>query len=167
MKNLIVILGVPGVGKTATCDVLKNILPKNLLIDGDEVWKPTPFIYDQEAKDLFYKNIVYLLNNYFGYSKIDNIIFPYIVPREEVLQEQILDMLNLKNVRLHIFALTCTEQEHANRINNDTNPRRKNTSLGSSIEKLKNYKTIKDEIIDTTTLTPSQVAEQIKKTIGK
>jgi broad-specificity NMP kinase len=162
MKNLILILGAPGVGKTATCNELKRMLTNNFFIDADYLLETTPFIYDQEMKQIFYKNIAFVLSNICEHSQLENIIHCWIIPEEEILQN-IISNLNLTNMKLNIFILVCSTQAHLDRIANDSNPRRKETKLGSSLENLKAYKNTKFIEIDTTKLTPEKVASEIEK----
>jgi len=164
MKNLVLIFGAPGVGKTATCEELKNLLPKNILLEGDWLWSPTPFFMAETEREMFYKNLVYVLDNFLSHPELENIIHSWVVPEKEVLQK-ILLQLSLENVNLHIFALTCSEQEHMKRIENDVNPRRRATHVGGSIKRLEQYNDVNHKKIDTTGLTAKEVAGVISKEV--
>ncbi len=43
MKNIYLIGGTMGVGKTTTCQVLKSKLPGSVFLDGDWCWDMQPF----------------------------------------------------------------------------------------------------------------------------
>ena len=165
MKNLIFALGAPGVGKTATCTELAKLLPNNIFLDADSLLNSTPFIYDTEMKKLFRDNLVHVLRNYLAHPALENIIHCWTIPKEEVLQS-ILANLDLSSINLHIFALTCSPQAHQVRISLDPNPRRKDTSLGSSTENLKLYKTLPIHEIDASALTPQQSAKIISSHVN-
>ena len=68
MKQLIFINGTMSVGKTATSKELQKILPKNVLLDGDNCWDMNPFIVTDETKAMVLKNTTYLLNSFLSYS---------------------------------------------------------------------------------------------------
>jgi tRNA uridine 5-carbamoylmethylation protein Kti12 len=50
MKNLIIMGGTMGAGKTATCRELQKILPRNVFLDGDWCWDMHPFVVTDETK---------------------------------------------------------------------------------------------------------------------
>ena len=114
-------------------------------------------------KQIYYKNIVCVLNNFATHSELENIIHCWVIPKEEVLK----DIISKLTIKPHIFVLTCSEQKHTERIQADTNPRRKETQLGSSIENLKTYKGVNYTETDTSELSAKQVAEIIAKGVIK
>ena len=61
MKNLIIVGGTMGVGKTATCRELQKILPRNVFLDGDWCWDMHPFVVTEETKAMVNGNIAHLL----------------------------------------------------------------------------------------------------------
>ena len=46
MKTFYLIGGTMGVGKTATCQRLKSMLPSAVLLDGDWCWDADPFVVE-------------------------------------------------------------------------------------------------------------------------
>lgn len=62
MKNLYIVGGTMGVGKTAVCQQLKRILPNSVFLDGDWCWDADPFQVTDETKSMVTDNICYLLN---------------------------------------------------------------------------------------------------------
>ena len=54
MKNIYLIGGTMGVGKTATCRILKNKLPNCVFLDGDWCWNMHPFqvMHEQAAEKI-------------------------------------------------------------------------------------------------------------------
>ena len=64
MKKLYIIGGTMGVGKTTTCQILKEKLENSVFLDGDWCWDMHPFQVTQETKKLVLENITFLLNNF-------------------------------------------------------------------------------------------------------
>ena len=75
MKKLYMIGGTMGVGKTATCQILKQKLDNSVFLDGDWCWDMRPFQVTQETKKMVLENITFLLNNFIQCSAYENIIF--------------------------------------------------------------------------------------------
>jgi hypothetical protein len=79
MKNLIIVGGTMGVGKTATCRELQKILPRNVFLDGDWCWDMHPFVVTGETKAMVNSNIAHLLNGFLACSEFENVIFCWVL----------------------------------------------------------------------------------------
>ena len=79
MKKLYIIGGTMGVGKTTVSQLLKEKLPRSVLLDGDWCWDMSPFQVTEETKSMVIDNICYLLNNFIKCSAFDNIIFCWVM----------------------------------------------------------------------------------------
>ena len=75
MKNLYLIGGTMGVGKTTVCQSLKRLLPKAVFLDGDWCWDADPFVVTEETKAMVMDNICHVLNNFIHCTEYENIIF--------------------------------------------------------------------------------------------
>ena len=64
MKQLFLIGGPMGVGKTTVCQQLKQKLPGSVFLDGDWCWDANPFLVNEETKAMVLDNICHLLNNF-------------------------------------------------------------------------------------------------------
>ncbi len=64
MKNVYLIGGTMGVGKTSVCQCLKQELPNAVFLDGDWCWDADPFQITVETKEMVMDNICYLLNRF-------------------------------------------------------------------------------------------------------
>ena len=64
MKNLIIINGTMGVGKTTVSRILQEKLPNCVFLDGDWCWDMKPFLINDETKKMVVTNIRFLLNKY-------------------------------------------------------------------------------------------------------
>lgn len=93
MKNLIFINGTMGVGKTTTCRELQKILSPSVFLDGDWCWDMKPFIVTDETKKMVTDNICHMLNNFLACPEFQNIIFCWVMHRQEII-DSILENLN-------------------------------------------------------------------------
>lgn len=84
-KNLIIIRGAMGAGKTAVSRELQKVLPNNVFLDGDWCWDAMPFIVTDETKKMVIGNIVHLLMNFLQCSAYQNIIFCWVIHDRKVL----------------------------------------------------------------------------------
>ncbi|MGF0031660.1 AAA family ATPase [Bariatricus sp. SGI.154] len=79
MKNIYLIGGMMGVGKTTTCRILKNKLPNCVFLDGDWCWDMHPFQVTPKIKKMVMENICFLLNQFIRCSAYENIIFCWVM----------------------------------------------------------------------------------------
>ena len=64
MKELYIIGGPMGVGKTAACRKLQNRLDSSVFLDGDWCWDMRPFYVTDETKAMVLDSISHLLGNF-------------------------------------------------------------------------------------------------------
>lgn len=64
MKNIYIIGGTMGVGRTTVCQSLKLRLKNSVFLDGDWCWDMHPFQITGETKKMVISNICSLLNNF-------------------------------------------------------------------------------------------------------
>lgn len=165
MKNLIVINGTMGVGKTATCRELKKLLPNCVFLDGDWCWDMSPFVVNEETKRMVIDNITYLLNNFISCSVYENIVFCWVI-HEEAIFEDILSRLDMRSCTLHKFSLVCSEQALVSRLGGDISRGLKTEDVVErSISRLKNYLEMDSEKIDVSGISAKEAAETIYKRI--
>ncbi len=160
MKNLILIGGAMGVGKTAVCRALQKKLPDCVFLDGDWCWDASPFTVTDETKAMVMDNITHLLQNFLDCSAYQNVLFCWVMHRQEIL-DSILGGLNgeylLKNV-----SLTCTPDTLRERLAKDVRQGvRKPDVLERSMAYLPCYQDLKTEKLTTDGETPEQVAQKI------
>jgi hypothetical protein len=118
MKNLVVVGGTMGVGKTATCRELQKILPRNVFLDGDWCWDMHPFVVTDETKAMVNSNIAYLLNGFLACSEFENVIFCWVLHEQHIL-DNLINALNVNDCTTHCFSLVSTEQALVERLNHD------------------------------------------------
>ena len=67
-KQLILVGGAMGVGKSAVCRELLRQLTPGVWLDGDWCWNMNPFVVSEENKRMVLSNITHLLRAYLNNS---------------------------------------------------------------------------------------------------
>ena len=161
MKNIYLIGGTMGVGKTATCQILKKKLPDCVFLDGDWCWDMQPFRVTSETKKMVMENICFLLNQFIRCSAYENIIFCWVM-HEQAIIDEILSKLETENCSVHTFSLICDADELGKHLQKDIDAGiRSEDVLQGSIARLGSYENLDTEKIDVTYMTPEQAAEKI------
>jgi broad-specificity NMP kinase len=111
MKNIFLIGGTMGVGKTATCQIIKKKLNNSVFLDGDWCWDMPPFQVTKETKRMVMENICFLLNNYIKCSAYENIMFCWVMHEQSIIDD-ILSHLNTAECRVHLISLLCDKNKH-------------------------------------------------------
>ena len=96
MKNLYIIGGTMGVGKTAVSQQLKSDLPNSVFLDGDWCWDASPFQVTNETKAMVTDNICYLLKKFLHCSAYENVIFCWVMHQQSII-DSILEKLDTQN----------------------------------------------------------------------
>jgi broad-specificity NMP kinase len=115
MKNLILVGGPMGVGKTTACRILKEKLDRCVFLDGDWCWDMHPFSVTEETKRMVMENIAFLLNNFLGCSEIDTVLFCWVMHRQSILDD-LLSRVPAQVCRPLCVTLTCTEDALRRRL---------------------------------------------------
>lgn len=167
MKNLILINGTMGVGKTATSRELQKMLPNCAFLDGDWCWDMSPFIVTDETKKMVIDNISYLLNNFISCSEYKNIIFCWVMHEQSILDD-VLSRLNKNDCILYKFSIVCSEKSLISRITKDIKKGiRNNDVIERSLPRIKNYFEMDTQKIDASDISAKAAAEKIYKLIGE
>jgi hypothetical protein len=71
-KNLIIVFGQEGAGKTTIISRLIKYIPYSAQIDAENVGQVNPWVYNEEFLQLLWKNVLDLTQNFwsFGYSTV-------------------------------------------------------------------------------------------------
>ena len=165
MKNLILIGGPMGVGKTAACRELQKILPKNVFLDGDWCWDMKPFTVTGETKAMVQQNIAFLLNSFLRCSEYENVIFCWVMHMQEIIDE-ILANLDLNGVNVHAFSLVADEEALTRRIMGDVQAGvRSEDVIARSLAYLPKYAALSTQKIDTSEISAAEAAQKIAENI--
>ena len=78
-KQLILVGGAMGVGKSAVCRELLRQLTPGVWLDGDWCWNMTPFVVSEENKRMVLSNITHLLRAYLNNSSYRYVLFCWVM----------------------------------------------------------------------------------------
>ena len=87
MKQLILINGTMGAGKSAVSNQLLRLLAPSVYLDGDWCWNMNPFVANGENKAMVLDNIAYLLRSFLSNSGYQYVIFCWVIHQEEIFEE--------------------------------------------------------------------------------
>ena len=150
-----------GVGKTATCQELKRMLPNAVLLDGDWCWDAAPFVVTDETKAMVMDNICHVLNNFIRCSAYENVIFCWVMHEQQIL-ETLLGGLQLEGCRVFAFSLLCRPDILAQRLQRDVaSGLRSQGLIGRSLARLPLYERLDTQKVDVSHLTPEEAAARI------
>lgn len=135
MKNIYIIGGTMGVGKTTVCQSLKLILKNSVFLDGDWCWDMHPFQITGETKKMVLSNICSLLNNFIKYSAFENIIFCWVMHEQSII-DTIISCLDISDCRVIKISLICDETVLRRRLKTDVDEGSRFTDV---IERSINY----------------------------
>ncbi|MBE5793222.1 MAG: hypothetical protein E7323_00875 [Clostridiales bacterium] len=162
MKQLIVIIGPNGVGKTTTA---KKIIEQNeyiAYVDSDWCRVMNPFAFTESTKDTITENIYCLLHNYLSCSDVNKVVFTYAWHGErKVIFKKVIEKLKNEPVefKLTIIILKCSKDENIKRAVQDG---RDDVRIKRGMEMTFSfYDNLDYPCIDTTNMTPTEVAQQI------
>lgn len=161
MKNIYIIGGTMGVGKTATCQILKNNLSNCVFLDGDWCWDMQPFRVTSETKKMVMENICFLLNQFIHCSAYENVIFCWVM-HEQAIIDEILLKLKTEDCLVHTISLICGADELRKRLQKDIDAGIRSADvIQRSIARIGLYEELDTEKIDVSHITPVQAAAKI------
>lgn len=161
MKKLFMIGGTMGVGKTATCQILKKKLDHAVFLDGDWCWDADPFLVNEETKAIVMDNICHLLNNFIRCSAYENVIFCWVMHEQSIL-EALLSRLDVSDCKVKTVSLVISPEALAKRLGKDIEAGvRQPDVLARSLNRIPLYQALNTLKIDVSKLTPEEVAERI------
>lgn len=159
MKHVYLIGGPMGIGKSTICNQLNQDLDHSVFLDGDWCWNMDPFIVNQDTKNMVLDNITHCLNNFIHTPGIENIIFCWVMHKQDIIN-QIIQKLDTEDVDIHLISLICEKEELIKRMLID---RRDNQTIRKSLQYLELYKDLDTQKIDVTTLDVQKTIDKIKR----
>lgn len=163
MKNLYIIGGTMGIGKTTTCQLLKKKLKNSVFLDGDWCWDSYPFQVNDETKIMVIDNICYLLNNFLYCSVYENIIFCWVMDHQYII-DSILSKLDISLFNIKVISLICTPEALCYRLRKDIDAGLRNCDvLEQSIKRIPLYNALNTIKIDISHCSPEEAAEMISE----
>lgn len=167
MKELILVNGPMGVGKTSACTELFRLLSPSVFLDGDWCWNMSPFVVNDETRAMVLDNIVHLLNNFLHCSACRYIIFCWVMHAQTIVDD-ILHGLDLADARVTLFTLTASPQALAARLSDDIACGRRSPGiLPRSMERLPLYADMPSVKIDVSSITAAEAALRMANLVGR
>ncbi len=161
MKNIYIIGGTMGVGKTAVCQELKKKLPASVFLDGDWCWDMHPFQVNDETKAMVIQNITFLLNQFIRCSAYENIIFCWVMHEQSII-DSIVGQLEATNCKVKTISLVCDEVALRERLQKDIDDGiRMADVMERSVARIPLYSQLNTMKIDTAEKSISQVCEEL------
>lgn len=162
MKRIFLIGGTMGVGKTATCQLLKTNLNNSVFLDGDWCWDMHPFQVTEETKHMVMDNICYMLNSFMKCSAYENIVFCWVMHQQAIIDEIIARLEAADDCRIHSISLVCSEQALRSRLSKDVDAGiRSEDIIARSIGRIPLYEDLNTLKVDVSSISPLQAAELI------
>lgn len=158
MKNLILITGTIGVGKSNISLLLARMIEPAAYLDGDWCWQIYPKKENQMAA---LDSVVSVLNNYLKQDGIDNIILDWTIHDDELINT-LISRLDAAPFKLHKFCLTCDEDVLRSRLVYDITAGRRDASVvADSLMKLPLFAALNCQHIQVTTENDLDVVHQL------
>lgn len=165
MKNLFLIGGTMGIGKSTVCRILKYKLPNCVFLDGDWCWDMHPFQVTDETKQMVMKNICFLLNSFIECSVYENIVFCWVMHQQEII-DNILSRLDLKDCNVKVVSLVCNRDALGERLRRDIEAGvRERDIIERSIARIPLYESLDTIKIDVSHITPEEAAIKIMQLV--
>jgi broad-specificity NMP kinase len=161
VSKLILIGGPPGVGKTTIAHLLWHDLDHCAWLEGDAVWQIRPFSVTPASRRLAEANITAVLRNYLesGYA---HVLLSWVLHRRDVIQRL---LAPLEDVTKEVFQFTLVATPEVLRERFELDPRRGRFSQ-LPLWRLEEAASLPTRQIDTTRMSPSQVAQLIITEVG-
>ena len=161
MKNLFLVGGTMGVGKTTTCRKLEQKLDHSVFLDGDWCWDMHPFRVTEETKRMVVENICFLLNNFVRCSTYENIVFCWVMHQQAMIDD-ILSRLDVSSCNIYTISLVCVEQALRDRMRKDVDAGiREEDVIQRSVGRLPLYDKLDTAKIDVSEIGPEEAADLI------
>lgn len=160
-KNLYIVGGTMGIGKTTVCRILKKKLDNCVFLDGDWCWDMDPFQVTPETKKMVLGNIIFLLNSFIHCPAYGNVVFCWVMHEQKIIDD-ILSGLDTAEWEVKLFSLICSREALVERLKKDVETGiRTEDVIARSMERLPLYENLDTVKIDVSALTPEQTAECI------
>ena len=162
MKQLYIIGGTMGVGKTTICQRLKVELPNCVFLDGDWCWDANPFLVNEETKKMVMHNICFMLNQFLHCSFYENVVFCWVMHEQNII-DTILASIDTTNCDTKVISLVCSQATLRERLEKDIQLGiRTSDVVERSIERLPLYEKLKTQKVYTDGKSVSQIVSQIE-----
>ncbi len=164
MKNLYLIGGTMGIGKTTVCQRLKSKLNNSVFLDGDWCWDAHPFRVTEETKQMVMQNICFLLDQFIHCSTYDNIIFCWVMHEQSII-DNIIKNIDSAKCDIRSISLICSPETLRTRLERDVeNGLRTADVVERSIKRLPLYVELDTQKLNTDDMSINAIADMIIET---
>lgn len=163
MKKRLYFIGGPmGIGKTTVSRILQKKLPNSVFLDGDWCWDASPFVVTEETREMVQANIAYLLRSFLACSAYENIIFCWVLHEQKIIDDLLSKIAPPSDCEVNVFSLISDQETLKHRLKKDIESGlRTSDVIQRSLARLSCYHYLQSEKIDTTGLSPAEVANVI------
>lgn len=163
MKQIVALVGPNGVGKSTTAEAFMRQHPKCAYVEADACRAMNPFSFTPATKKAVIENIYCLFRNYLLCVDIETIVFPYGFhgERKEIF-DTVISRLTDDGITFELITivLKCSLEENIKRaVANGRDQERVERGIKNTFHF---YDAFNGPSIDTTDLSPKEVAEQIQ-----
>ncbi|AKI97648.1 AAA family ATPase [Kosmotoga pacifica] len=155
MKELIIINGPPGIGKSTISSRLLQMLEDSVWLDGDWCWMMNPWVVNEETKEIALKNITFCLNIFLKSKSYKRIIFSWVMHKKEIFDD-VLSRLDGIPFKKHMITLMASPEALENRMKAGG---RKEEKIKSALKSLPLYHELNTTIIDTSNKSVDETLE--------
>ena len=158
VRRCILINGTMGAGKTTVCKELMRLLPHSAFLDGDWCWYSDPFTVNDRTREMVLQNIGFVLSNFLRCPDYQNILFCWVMDRQEILDEVI------RRIRPQLFRVTLSVSPQAlrQRLQRDIDAGlRQPDIVERSLARLPLYRELSTRKVDVSDLSTEQAARAV------
>lgn len=161
MTKVVLLGGPTGVGKTTVLKLLEDRLPRSAILDADHVWRISQDLAVEGTRSIALSNVIGVIQGYIQ-AGCEVAILSWVFARPQ-LYEPVIDGLSDSVDSIHQLYLIASPEALQHRLEN----RQDSDRFDYSISRLELINQLSYPKIDTTQLSPAEVADQIITHISK
>jgi broad-specificity NMP kinase len=161
MKNLLLIGGTMGVGKTTVCQILKNKLDQCVFLDGDWCWDMHPFVVNTETKEMVMGNICCLINRFLRCTQLETVILGWVMHDPSIIDD-ILSRIDRSLCDVEAISLVCDAAPLRERLLRDVERGvRAADVVERSVARIPLYERLETKKLDVSHISARQAADRL------
>ena len=154
-----------GAGQTTGCTERMRLLPPSAFLDGDWCWYSDPFTVNDRTREMVLQNIGFVLSNFLRCPDYQNILFCWVMDRQEILDEvirRIRPALDDSQAQLFCVTLSVSPQALRQRLQRDIDAGlRQPDIVERSLARLPLYRELSTRKMDVSDLSTEQAAQEV------
>jgi hypothetical protein len=160
MAKLILLGGPTGVGKTTALRLLQQRIPRAAVLDADDVWRISEDLAVEGTREIAIANVNSVMRGYFE-AGCDIGVLSWIFARPLLYEPVIAGLKDQVDIVQQIYLISSTE-----RLRERLDMRGDGNRFEYSKSRLALIEALPFQKIDTTNLSPDEVADQVIALIG-